>query len=119
MLATETRRVEQYMESIREILGPIRELKALVSAAVAFEANVQAGKARFSGNALHFLEEEKFRRRFSHRFPELRDGLIDAIADWEGRERKKFMYHGLDLREGLVGLQSLPVTLVRVPGDLS
>jgi hypothetical protein len=119
MIEKEIKRAEVYLESIGAIVGPLKELKALVQAAVAFEANVQAGKARFSGNALHFLEEEKFRRRFGRQFPELRDGLIEAIGDWEARKREKFVYHGLELREGLVGLQALPVALVRLPGDLT
>lgn len=119
MIVQETKRVERYLESIAKILGPLAELKALVEAAVAFEANVQAGKNRFAGNALHFLEEEKFRRRFGHDFPDLRDGLIEAISVWEAHVNKKFIYHGFALREGLVGLQSLPVNLVKVPGDLS
>jgi hypothetical protein len=119
MIAKETRRVECYIESVKQLLGPIRELKALVAAAVAFEANVQAGQTRFSGNSLHFLEEEKFRRRFGHRFPELRDGLIEAITAWEAKEGKKFTYHGLQLCEGLQGIRGLSVALVRTPGDLS
>ena len=44
MIAKETKRVECYIESVKQLLGPIRELKALVAAAVAFEANVQAGQ---------------------------------------------------------------------------
>jgi hypothetical protein len=119
MLAREIKRLEQYLDSVKEILGPLRELKFLVSAAVAFEANVQAGKARFSGNSLHFLEEEKFRRRFGHRYPELRDGLIEAIASWEARQSQKFVYHGLELCEGLTNIQGISLALVRVPGDLS
>merc|ERR1740117_1637922 len=74
---------------------------------------------RFSGNSLHFLEEEKFRRRFGHRYPELREGLIDAIASREASERQRFIYHGKELRESLLGLQGQSVGLVRVPGDLS
>lgn len=119
MLAKETKRLERYLESIMQILGPLKELKALVEAAVAFEANVQAGKTRFAGNSLHFLEEEKFRRRFAARYPELRDGLIEAIAVWEAREGQKFVYYGLELREGLLSIQGHDVALVRVPGDLS
>jgi len=119
MLAKEITRLESYIASIAAILGPLRELKALVVAAVAFEANVQAGKTRFSGNSLHFLEEEKFRRRFAHCYPELRQGLIEAIAQWEAKEKQTFIYHSLRLREGLLGIQGLAAGLVRVPGDLS
>lgn len=119
MLENETKRVERYIEAIAQILGPIRELKALVIAAVAFEANVQAGSSRFSGNSLHFLEEEKFRRRFGHCYPNLRDAVIDAIASREASERQKFMYHGVDLREGLLNIRGVSVNLVRLPGDLS
>jgi len=119
LLEKETKRVDKYIESITLILGPLRELKALVVAGVAFEANVQAGKSRFSGNSLHFLEEEKFRRRFGARYPELIDVLIEAIVTWERDSGMKFAYHGVNLREGLESIAGQTVGLVRVPGDLS
>lgn len=119
MLAKETKRLERYLESIFSILGPLRELKALVIAAVAFEATVKAGNNRFSGNSVHFLEEEKFRRRFACRYPELLDGVIEAISSYEAREKQKFMYHGMELRLGLLQIQGKEVGLITVPGDLS
>lgn len=120
MIEKETKRVDRYLESICRIRGPLEELRSLVTAAVAFEANVQAGKSRFSGNALHFLEEEKFRRRFAHRYPDLLAGMIDAITAWEADHAgKTFTYHGVEMKEGLLSVKSAPATLVKIPGDLS
>jgi len=110
---------ERYQESLAPILGPLREIKALITAAVVFESNVQAGDMRFSGNSLHFLEEEKFRRRFARTYPELIEKLIEAVSGWEHREQNTFLYHGSAFREGLMNMRGREVALVRVPGDLS
>jgi len=119
MLVQKTEELERYLLSLQPILSPLRELKALVVAAVAFESNIQAGPHRFAGNAVHFLEEERFRRRFGQRYPELIDRLVEAITCWEHDENRRFMHHGLELREGLVSIQGQELTLVRVKGDLS
>eukprot|EP00929_Paragymnodinium_shiwhaense_P108435 TRINITY_DN74756_c0_g1_i1.p1 TRINITY_DN74756_c0_g1~~TRINITY_DN74756_c0_g1_i1.p1 ORF type:complete len:739 (-),score=151.49 TRINITY_DN74756_c0_g1_i1:208-2424(-) len=118
-LGQEIKRMEAYLESISPILSKMEELKALVTAAASFEAAIRAGYSRFSGNAVHFLEEEKFRRRFVIQLPTLRDRLIDVIDEWQGTENKQFRYRGEDFQARLVQMKDMGADLIRVPGDLS
>jgi len=119
MLLEENGRMDRYYESVRGILGQLDELKALVVQGARFEGVTQSGQNRFSGNSLHFLEEEKFRKMFARRYPSLRDALITAISEWESSSTKVFVYHGQEVRQQLTAMRGMESELVRAPGDLS
>lgn len=119
LLEKELRRMQDYAESVDVILGQREELRALVVAGECFERQAQAGTGRWVGNSKHFLEEEKFRRRFVRQYPELRDKLIDSISDWETAEGKTFLHNGIALGARLREARDHGVALASAQGDLS
>lgn len=120
LLSDEVERMKSYHESVRAILAQLEELKGLVVEGARFESVIQAGGNRFSGNSLHFLEEEKFRKLFSRRYPSIRDSLIAAILAWESQDEDRcFVYRGSHVRVRLLEMRELEADLVKAPGDLS
>ncbi|CAK8995568.1 unnamed protein product [Durusdinium trenchii] len=119
ILEKETRRIEDYKESVSAILGQREELKALVLAGESFERQAQAGPGRWVGSSKHFLEEEKFRKRFLKQYPLLRDKIIESIEEWEGSNEKIFTHKGIGLGDRLRELRDHPVALASAKGDLS
>lgn len=118
MLAKELDRAEKYLVSVQGILEQIGEIKALAIEGARFESNKAADKDRFHGNALHFLEEEKYRKTFARRYSQLRDGLIGKIEAWESAEQRCFVYCGAVLRERFIALRGEEAELMSAPGDL-
>jgi len=116
-LSKEEARMETYFESAREILKQVEEIKDLLTKAKHFELTAHTGERRFSGNCSHFLEQDKFRKRFARRFPALRDNLLFDLALWEVEAGASFVYHGQSLRERLFALQEAELVEL-VPGDL-
>lgn len=117
-LADELSRMEAYFASVGAILAQLEELKGLVSEGARFESAKAAEKDRFSGNSLHFLEEERFRKMFAKRYPLLRDQLISKIGIWEADNAGTFIYRGAAVRERLVGMRDAEADLLQNPGDL-
>jgi len=118
-LSRETKRMERYAESVKTILGQREELKALVVAGECFERAAQAGEGRWVGNSMHFLEEEKFRKRFVRQYPELRDKLIDSIEAWEAAEGREFMHDKERLGDRLREMRDQVGVIASAQGDLS
>eukprot|EP00927_Polykrikos_kofoidii_P018286 TRINITY_DN18452_c0_g1_i1.p1 TRINITY_DN18452_c0_g1~~TRINITY_DN18452_c0_g1_i1.p1 ORF type:complete len:660 (-),score=123.94 TRINITY_DN18452_c0_g1_i1:95-2074(-) len=118
LLADEVDRLERYFFSVGGILAQLEELKGLVVEGARFEAAQAAQKDRFSGNSLHFLEEEKFRKMFARRYPSLRDEMINSIEAWEVAEGACFVYRGSAVRERLVAMRDAENDLLHTPGDL-
>ncbi|CAE7473840.1 ANKRD17 [Symbiodinium natans] len=111
--------MQDYAESVSVILGQREELRALVVAGECFERQAQAGAGRWIGNSKHFLEEEKFRRRFVRQYPELRDKMIESIEAWETAEEKTFLHNGIALGARLREARDHGVALASAQGDLS
>eukprot|EP00435_Cladocopium_sp_Y103_P005488 s3877_g1.t2 len=118
-LENELRRMEDYAESISVILGQREELKALVLAGESFERAAQAGEGRWVGSSKHFLEEEKFRKRFLRQYPQLRDQIIESIEQWEESNSKTFSHKGIPLGDRLRSLREHEAVLASAKGDLS
>lgn len=118
-LENELRRMEDYAESISVILGQREELKALVLAGESFERAAQAGEGRWVGSSKHFLEEEKFRKRFLRQYPQLRDQLIESIEHWEESNSRTFSHKGIPLGDRLRSLREHEAVLASAKGDLS
>lgn len=118
-LEREVRHMEDYAESISVILGQREELKALVIAGESFERAAQAGEGRWVGSSKHFLEEEKFRKRFLRQYPQLRDKLLESIEQWETDKSKTFTHKNIALGDQLRELKEHAVVLASARGDLS
>lgn len=121
MLKNKVERLEAYFASVSSILESLNELKSLVMEGAKFEQARAAEANRFSGNSLHFLEEERFRKAFVKRYPQLRDGLISKIELWEASEvalGKRFVYHGAAVRDRLAAMRGTEADLLSQPGDL-
>eukprot|EP00931_Biecheleriopsis_adriatica_P071152 TRINITY_DN45004_c0_g1_i1.p1 TRINITY_DN45004_c0_g1~~TRINITY_DN45004_c0_g1_i1.p1 ORF type:complete len:696 (-),score=124.78 TRINITY_DN45004_c0_g1_i1:54-2141(-) len=112
MIAKET---ERYLANLAPILKPLREIETLIESAMAFEANVKDGDRRFSGKgtSLHFLEEERIRRKIVQSYPKLMDSIIEAVGKWEQRENTPFLYCGVEFRNGLLKMKEHDGALVR------
>jgi len=118
-LAEEVNRMEKYYESVRPIIDKLEELKTLVLEGARFEEMAQSTENRFKGNSTHFLSEEKFRKTFLVRYPQLRDGLIQDIECWSEQNQQVFVYRGRQLRERLMEMRKMEVDFENRPGDLT
>jgi len=132
VMANELKRLEDYLASLIYVLRQMEELKSLALEGSQFERAANANENRFNGKSVHFLQEEKFRKMFSKRYPQLRDTLIRDLGVWEGiRSPAIFVFHGCAMREqllemrradssmpGHLGVVSVLLQLFRIaPGD--
>ena len=88
-------------ESLQPLLESISEREALLTKARTFEEAAENSAGRFKGSSLHFIEEEKFRKQFTKRYPRIVATLRKEIANWEETQDKVFMYDGTVYRDVL------------------
>eukprot|EP00658_Telonema_sp_P-2_P039534 TRINITY_DN28270_c0_g2_i2.p1 TRINITY_DN28270_c0_g2~~TRINITY_DN28270_c0_g2_i2.p1 ORF type:complete len:1120 (-),score=319.90 TRINITY_DN28270_c0_g2_i2:60-3419(-) len=100
-LQSQIEEMKTYKESIAALLKLICERDALLRKASEFEEAAENREGRFKGSSLHLLEEEKFRKQFTKRYPRLGEMLRHQICAWEQDQGKVFVYDGLGYKDVL------------------